>query len=201
MQTKQSFLKNRRAHKQLGMSLPLMAIFIGVAAIFVVVAIIYGTRYFQQSKASNEITALSDLKANIVSYGSRVGTFTAANSSLAVLVGQGLFPRSLVGGTAAAPTVTNQWGGAVTVAVGVLRLEPPKRRHLVRARTRQRSTLRALPALTTTRLPSRWAADREHQDDENASPTWNLFARDGLRAGRGGDHPGRDHPATGSGSE
>lgn len=118
MTTKQSFLKNRRAHKQLGMSLPLMAIFIGVAAIFVVVAIIYGTRYFQQSKASNEVTALSDLKANIVSYGSRVGTFTAANSSLAVLVGQGLFPRSLVGGTPAAPTVTNQWGGAVTAAVG-----------------------------------------------------------------------------------
>lgn len=114
MQTKQSFLKNRRAHKQLGMSLPLMAIFIGVAAIFVVVAIIYGTRYFQQAKASNEITGLSDLKANIVAYGSRVGTFTAANAATSVLIGQGLFPASFISGT----NVSNQWGGAVTTAVG-----------------------------------------------------------------------------------
>lgn len=118
MQIKQPVLKNRRAHKQLGMSLPLMAIFITISTIFVVVAIMYGTGYFQKAKASNEVTALSDLKANIVAYGSRVGTFTAANSSLAVLVGQGLFPKSMVGGTAAAPIVTNQWGGSVTVAVG-----------------------------------------------------------------------------------
>lgn len=115
-----SNIKRLRAKKQLGISLPLMAIFIGVAAIFVVVAIVYGTRYFEQSKASNEVTALSDLKANVVSYGSRVGAFTAANSALPVLVGQGLFPRSNVGGTAAAPIVLNQWGAQVTVAVGTV---------------------------------------------------------------------------------
>lgn len=108
------------AKKQRGISLPLIAIFLGVSALVIYVAIVYGTRYFQQAKASSEVTALSDLKANVVAYGSRVGAFTAANSTLPVLVGQGLFPRSAVGGTAAAPVVLNQWGAQMTVAVGTV---------------------------------------------------------------------------------
>ncbi|PKO68684.1 MAG: hypothetical protein CVU22_07215 [Betaproteobacteria bacterium HGW-Betaproteobacteria-16] len=115
-----SYIKSIRGKRQLGMSLPLMAFFITVSTIFVIVAIIYGPRYFDQSKASNEVTTLSDLKANVVAYGSRVGAFTAANSALPVLVGQGIFPRSNVGGTAASPVVLNQWGAQVTVAVGTV---------------------------------------------------------------------------------
>lgn len=116
-----SYIKSIRGNRQLGMSLPLMAFFIAVSTIFVIVAIIYGPRYFDQSKAANEVTTLSDLKANVVAYGSRVGAFTAANSALPVLVGQGLFPRSSnVGGTATSPVVLNQWGAPVTVAVGTV---------------------------------------------------------------------------------
>lgn len=120
LQPNGSYIKSIRGKRQLGMSLPLMAFFISVSTIFVIVAIIYGPRYFDQSKASNEVTTLSDLKANVVAYGSRVGAFTAANSALPVLVGQGIFPRSNVGGTAASPVVLNQWGAQVTVAVGTV---------------------------------------------------------------------------------
>lgn len=113
-------IKRAAARKQLGLSLPLMAIFLGVAGMIAYVAITYGMGYFEKSKANNEVTALSDLKSNVVAYGSRVGTFNAANSALSVLVGQGLFPRSNIGGTAAAPTVSNQWGAQMTVAVGTV---------------------------------------------------------------------------------
>jgi hypothetical protein len=119
-QLNSSNIKRLRAKRQLGISLPLMAFFIAVSTIFVIVAIIYGPRYFNQSKASNEVTTLSDLKAHVVSYGSRVGAFTAANSALPVLVGQGFFPRSNVSGSAAAPVVLNQWGAQVTVSVGTV---------------------------------------------------------------------------------
>lgn len=112
--TAQNFQKRIRAQR--GISLPLLALFIGIASIFVIVAIIYGTRYFQQAKAQNEITALSDLKVNVVSYGSRVGVFTNDNTTAAVLIGQGLFPLGLVNGT----TISNQWGGTVTPAMGTL---------------------------------------------------------------------------------
>lgn len=115
-----SFQVAKAGKKQRGISLPLIAIFLGVSALVIYVAIVYGTRYFQQAKASTEVTALSDLKANVVSYGSRVGSFTAANSTMAVLAGQGLFPPSTVGGTAAAPIVLNQWGAQMTVAVGTV---------------------------------------------------------------------------------
>lgn len=113
-------IRRKAAKKQLGLSLPLMAIFLGVAGLVGYVAITYGMGYFERTKAGNEVTALSDLKANVVSYGSRVGTFTAANSAMSVLVGQGVFPRSNVGGTAAVPIVNNQWGAQMTVAVGTV---------------------------------------------------------------------------------
>ncbi|PKO59013.1 MAG: hypothetical protein CVU24_16155 [Betaproteobacteria bacterium HGW-Betaproteobacteria-18] len=108
------------AHKQRGVSLPLIAIILAVSLLLAIAALIYGPRYIQQTKADNDVTAIQDLKGQVVKYGGRVGVFTAANSSLAVLVGQGLFPRSVVGGTQAAPTVTNEWGGRVTVAVGTV---------------------------------------------------------------------------------
>lgn len=97
-----------------------LAIIIVVGGIFAIAAVVYGIRYVGRAKVSNEITAISDLRTNTVNYGARVGVFTTANSSMVALVGQSFFPTNLVGGTATAPTVTNQWGAAVTVAVGTL---------------------------------------------------------------------------------
>ncbi len=105
---------------QRGISLPLIAIVLGVSAVITIGAILYGPRYFIKAKVSNEITALTDLRANVVAYGSKVGLFTATNSALAALVGQNMFPPAMVSGTAGAPVVTNQWGGAITVAVGTI---------------------------------------------------------------------------------
>lgn len=109
-----------RFTRQRGMSMLQLAIIIVVGGIFAIAAIVYGIRYVGRAKVSNEITAISDLRTNTVNYGARVGVFTAANSSLVALVGQNFFPTNMVGGTLAAPTVTNQWGGGVTVAVGTL---------------------------------------------------------------------------------
>lgn len=121
MTTKSPFISNLRiASKQRGVSLPLLAIFIGVAVLFIIPALIYGPRYFTKTKVQNEVAALSDLRSNIVSYGSRVGLFTSTNASLVALVAQNFFPASMVSGTAAAPVVTNQWGGAITVGIGTI---------------------------------------------------------------------------------
>lgn len=108
------------SRKQAGVSLPLLAIFLGVTALVLYFAVVYGPRYFTKAKVQNELSALSDLKSNLVSYGSKVGLFTAANSSLVALVNQNFFPASMVSGTAAAPIVTNQWGGNDTVAVATI---------------------------------------------------------------------------------
>lgn len=105
---------------QLGMSLPMMAIFLGVSALVLIVAIVYGPRYFTKAKVSNEIAALGDFKSNTVALGSRVGLFTATNASASALVSQNFWPASMVTGTQAAPVITNQWGGANTVAVGTI---------------------------------------------------------------------------------
>lgn len=115
-----NFTKSAIRRKQAGISLPLLAIYIGVAGLVILTALIYGTRYFSKTKVNNEVSAIADYRANLVSYASRVGVFTAANSSLVALVNQNFFPPSMVSGTAAAPVVTNQWGGLMTVAVGTL---------------------------------------------------------------------------------
>jgi prepilin-type N-terminal cleavage/methylation domain-containing protein len=104
---------------QRGFTLPELAIGIGVGLVLLAAAL-YGIKYFSKSKASNEIQVVTDLRSNVVSYGSRVGLFTATNSTLAALVGQNFFPKTWVSGTTAAPVVTNQWGGQITVAVGTV---------------------------------------------------------------------------------
>lgn len=106
--------------RQRGMSMLQIAIVIVIGGIFAIAAVVYGVRYIGRAKVSNEITAVSDLRTNTVNYGSRVGTFTTANSSMVALVGQSFFPANLVGGSATAPTVANQWGGSVSVSVGTL---------------------------------------------------------------------------------
>lgn len=106
--------------KQAGVSLPLLAIFLGVTALVLYFAVVYGPRYFTKAKVQNELSALADFKSNLVSYGSKVGLFNATNASLVALVNQNFFPQSMVSGTAAAPIVTNQWGGNDSVALGTL---------------------------------------------------------------------------------
>lgn len=113
------YLKTK-GFKQRGISLPMMGIYIIVAALVIIPALVYGFKYVGKSKASNEVTALSDLKTAVVNYAQQQGTLTAANSSLAVLVSLHFFPQSMVSGTAAAPVVTNQWGGRITVAPGTI---------------------------------------------------------------------------------
>jgi hypothetical protein len=108
-----------RAHKQRGVSLPLVAIVIAISLLLGLAALIFGPRYITQAKADNLANAIQDLKGQVVAYGGRVGVFVAANSTLPVLVGQGVFPRSQVTGTAAAPVVTHEFGGIVSaVAIG-----------------------------------------------------------------------------------
>lgn len=113
------YLKTKGS-KQRGISLPMMGIYIIVAALVVIPALVYGFKYVGKSKASNEVTALADLKTAVVNYAQQQGALTAANSSLAVLVSLHFFPQSMVSGTAAAPVVTNQWGGSMTVAPGTI---------------------------------------------------------------------------------
>jgi type II secretory pathway pseudopilin PulG len=105
---------------QRGISLIQVLVAISVGGLFTYIAVVYGLDKVNQTKVQNEVTALADLKANVVAYGSRVGTFTAANATSAVLVGQQLFPEGVVNGTAAAPVVSNGWGGSITVAVGTV---------------------------------------------------------------------------------
>lgn len=106
--------------KQGGMSLVQLAFIIGVGGIIVVAAIVYGPRYFTKAKVQNEVSALTDFRANVVSFGSRVGLFTNTNASLEALIGQNFFPATMVSGTAPNRVVTNQWGGSLTVATGTL---------------------------------------------------------------------------------
>ena len=108
---------NRTRHlKQRGVSLPMLVIAIAVSAILGLVAIIYGPRLLDQTKAENERIAMTDTKASVVKYGAKVGTFTAANTTVPILISQGVFPRPAAGGT----DVQNQWGGTMTFAVGTV---------------------------------------------------------------------------------
>lgn len=105
---------------QRGISLVVVAFVIAIGAILMLVAIIYGPRYLTKTKVANEISALADYKANVATYGSRVGLFTTTNASLEALIGQNFFPASMVSGTAPNRIVTNQWGGSYTVAIGTI---------------------------------------------------------------------------------
>ena len=67
-----------------------------------------------------EPAELADFKANVASFGSRVGLFTATNAGLEALINQNFFPASMVSGTAPNRIVTNQWGGSYTVAIGTI---------------------------------------------------------------------------------
>jgi len=79
-----------------------------------------GYQYITQAKVDNEIAILSDLKAATVRYGQFAGVLADANTTASILNGRNFFKGAglAVTGGADAPTVNNQWGGTVTVAVG-----------------------------------------------------------------------------------
>lgn len=112
--------RSAAATKQRGQSTITIAIVIAVGSIIIIAALIYGIRYFAKAKVQNEVSAIVDLRTNVVSYGDKVGLFNATNGSLAALVGMNFFPQVRVGGTPAAPTVSNQWGGSITTGLGTL---------------------------------------------------------------------------------
>lgn len=112
---KKTIQQTQKLNSQRGMSNIQIAIGIMVGVIAVLGAI-GGYKYINNAKVSNEFAVLSDLKSNTIKYGQAVGTFTASNSSLATLLGLNFFNNPLLSTTST--TVTDQWGGPVTVAVG-----------------------------------------------------------------------------------
>jgi PilS N terminal len=108
-----------KKNKQRGFSNVQIAIGILVGVI-ALLGSLSGFQFINQSKVNNEIIALTDLKSSTMRYGQFVPTFTG-NVALDTLNEQNFFNASgftYVGGTT--PTLTNQWGGAVTVAAGQL---------------------------------------------------------------------------------
>lgn len=112
--TAQKFRKSK-LNSQRGMTNIQIAIGIMVGVVAILGAI-GGYKYINNAKVNNDFTVLSDLKSNTVKYGQAVGTFTTSNSSLATLIGLNFFNNPLL--TTTATSVTDQWGGALTVAVG-----------------------------------------------------------------------------------
>ena len=111
----------RRA-AQRGITNVQIIIAIGVGLVLLIGALA-GLNYFTKAKVHNEVAAITDLKSNIVNYGAKKGQFTAANTTMAILVGQNFWPDSAVTPAAAAggaPTVNNQWGGTIVCAPNAL---------------------------------------------------------------------------------
>ena len=107
--------QNIRRLAQRGITNVQILIAIGVGLVLLIGALA-GMSYFNRAKVHNEVVAVADLKSNVVTYGAKVGQFTAANTTMATLAGQSFWPRSQVTPAAAAggqPTVNNQWGGTI----------------------------------------------------------------------------------------
>jgi hypothetical protein len=121
--TQQSKIRALKSKAQRGFSNVQIAIGILVGVI-VLLGSLSGYQYISQAKVNNEITTLGDLKSATVRYGQFAGLFTATNVTAAILNGQNFFNTAglVVTGAAAAPVITNQWGGAVTVGVGTANL-------------------------------------------------------------------------------
>lgn len=117
--TQPSKIKVLKLKAQQGFSNVQIAIGILVGVI-ILLGSLGGYQYITQAKVNNEISILGDLKAATVRYGQFAGVFSATNVTASILNGQNFFSSAglSVTGTAAAPVVTNQWGGGVTVAVG-----------------------------------------------------------------------------------
>lgn len=88
-----------------------------VVIMIITVGILYiGMGKMTQSKVANEVQYVTDFSTRTKAYSAQVGLFTTTNANQAALVGRGFFPAAQVSGT----TVTNQWNGIVTTAIGTV---------------------------------------------------------------------------------
>lgn len=113
-------LSAKKLKRQAGNAAVQTAITLMVGVILLIGAV-GAYKYINQAKIGNEIAELTDIKNSTVRYGQSVGLFTSTNATIAVLTGLNFFPAQNVtsSGTASA-TVSNQWGGTVTPAVGTI---------------------------------------------------------------------------------
>jgi len=102
--------------KQAGYTNVQLAIGVLVSVIAVLGAI-SGYTYLNQAKVNNEIALIGDLRANTSKFISTQGLGVTTTPLISTLANLGFFPTNLVTGIGTAgATVSNQWGGAITVA-------------------------------------------------------------------------------------
>jgi hypothetical protein len=101
--------------KQRGISQIQIAIGIAVAGLALVGGLIL-IKYPEKMKSTNEMTEISDLRSSSVTYATNHGgLYTGMTLDLACK--HGFFPDGRCNGTGAGTTVSNQWGGSVTVGI------------------------------------------------------------------------------------
>ena len=113
---------NKRLNKQRGITTVQIAIGILVGVI-ALIGSFGGFQYIAQAKLNLDMNAMQDLKTATARYGSTLGTggFTTTNVTTAQLNNLGFFAGSgFTVTTTPALSVLNQYGGAVSAAVGVV---------------------------------------------------------------------------------
>ena len=119
---KTSLLQIQKKSAQRGFSNVQIAIGILVTVILLLGAL-SGYQYIQQSKVSNEVAMLTDLRTAIVRHGQVVGQFDTAagkNAEMKTLIAMNMFNGAGLSIDTTANKVYSQWGGEVTVATGTL---------------------------------------------------------------------------------
>jgi hypothetical protein len=111
--TTQKFLNFKK--KQAGVSTIIIAVTIAVGALAVVGGL-YAFKYIGSMKVTNNAGEISDLRSSSVGYATSHGG-RYQGLTLAVACSKGFFPDGRCSGTGASTTVTNQWGGSVTLTV------------------------------------------------------------------------------------
>lgn len=119
MNHRSNYKFNRSAGRKSQQGFSNVQIAIGIlVGVIILLGSLGGFQYVEQAKVNNEVAVITDLKSATVRYAQFAAPFTADNTTDVILNGQNFFRSAgiSVTGTAAAPVITNQWGGAVTVA-------------------------------------------------------------------------------------
>ena len=107
---------SRRTQIQMGYTNVQIALGVLVSVIAVLGAI-NGFSYLNQAKVNNEISLLAALRSNTSRLVGTQGLGVTTAPTIATLANLGFFPNNLVTGIGTAgATVSNQWGGSITVA-------------------------------------------------------------------------------------
>jgi hypothetical protein len=105
----------KNPHFQRGVTGVQLAIF-GAVTTLIVIGGVGMTKYIEKQKVSNEQSELNDLKTQSINFAAKHGG-SYAGLTLAIACDQGFFPKQRCTGTGASTTVTNLWGGSVTLAI------------------------------------------------------------------------------------